>query len=211
MTSLYRKLPLPFLLLLAAFATGCDDDPITEDLPPVEAVLVENLPADPIDASTDRPVGTGKYTFFSLRENRVVPNADSASTMWDLAFNGTTILTNSGVSGPGEGGAVVVAHPFEEVVEAPADGAFLIDAEGAPAVASSPAGRWYNYNPTTHVVTPVPGRTIVVRTADGRYAKLRILSYYKDNPATIDSESVSRYYTFEYLFQPDGSRSLRAE
>ncbi len=200
-------------LLLFVLVAGCGDDPVSEDFPPAEALTVENLPADPMvnaDPVTGRPVGTGKYTLYSLRENRIVPNADSASTRWDLAFRATSVLVNGGVSGPGQGAAVVIARPFEEVTEAPADAEFLVDAEGAPAVASSQGG-WYNYNPATHVVTPVPGRTLVVRTADGRYAKLRIVSYYQDNPDEIDGSSSSRYYTFDYVFQPDGSRVLQPD
>ena len=205
----------PWTLTLAALAltlAACDDNPVDEGTDPIEATLIENLAADP-HTSTDpmgRPVGTGRYTLFSLRTGQIVANTDSATTNWDLAFNGTTILTNSGSSGPGNGGAVNVAAPFEKVTAAPADEEILVDEPGAPAIARSTAGNWYNYNPQTHVVTPVPGRTLVVRTADGRYAKVRILSYYRDMPETIDDESESRYYTFEYVFQPDGSRSLES-
>lgn len=198
-------------LCFFAVVSGCGDDPVSESLPLPEALTVADLPADPptqVDPVTGRPVGTGAYTYFSLRENEVVPEADSATTAWDLAFRGTTILTNSGTSGPGEGGAVLVAQPFEAVVEAPAAGAFAVDAEGAPATVSDEQGSWYHYNPATHVITPVPGRTLVIRTADGRYAKVRIVSYYKGNPDTVDADSASRYYTFDYVFQPDGSRTL---
>src|SRR5690606_24970224 len=143
---------------------GCDDDPLTDEFPPAAVETVENLPADPatgVDPNTGRGTGyTNRFTLYSLREHRIVPNADSASTQWDLAFRGTTILTNSGTSGPGQGGARIVAAPFEQVAEAPSDDAFLVDAAGAPATAGSDAGDWYNYNPTTHVVTPAPGRTL---------------------------------------------------
>lgn len=203
-----RVLPLLFAGLLA---TGCDDNPVDDDFEPVETVLVENLPADP-HTGTDpqgRPIGTGQFAFYSLRDDRTIPHADSATVDWDVAFNGTTILTNGGSSGPGNGGAIVVAEPFEAVLEAPVDDEILQDEPGAPAIARSPAGDWYNYSgPPAHLVTPVPGRTIVVRTADGRFAKIRILSYYQDAPDEIDATSASRYYTFEYVFQPDGSRSL---
>lgn len=209
----YNRLPAVLsLLLVLVLATGCEDDPVSETFPPPEALTVADLPADPnteVDPNTGRPTGaTGHFTLYSLREGEVVPNADSASTAWDLAFRGTTILTNSGTSGPGEGGAVLLTQPFEAVLEAPAADAFEVDSTGAPATVSEEAGSWYNYNPTTHIVTPVPGRTLVVRTADGRYAKVRILSYYKGNPDEITTESASRYYTFDYVFQADGSRSF---
>ena len=50
---------------------------------------------------------------------------------------------------------------------------------------------------------------LVIRTADGTYAKVRILSYYKGAPETPDvATDEARYYTFEFRHQPDGSRVL---
>ena len=57
-------------------------------------------------------------------------------------------------------------------------------------------------------ITPIAGRTIVLTTGEGGYAKVRILSYYRGNPATPSGDS--RYYTFEYVVQPDGSRDFQA-
>ena len=68
---------------------------------------------------------------------------------------------------------------------------------------------WYNYSSATNLIVPVAGRTIVLTTGDGDYAKVRILSYYQGNPATPDPQTdASRYYTFEYVVQPDGSRGF---
>ncbi|BBM69284.1 HmuY family protein [Rhodothermus marinus] len=221
-TRTFLLLSLTLVLLLAA----CDSSEPLDETTPVEAVRVEDLPADPTtpDPQTGRPVGTGRYTFFSLRTGEIVlrydepDRSDSASTAWDLAFQGTNILINGGTSGPGQGGAVVLEVPFDEVTEAPTDDQFRVDGvDECPngvkrAICPGSGNGWYNYDPTTHIVTPIPGRTIVVRTADGRYAKVRILSYYKGapDPGAIDPEAnPSRYYTFEYVFQPDGSRRLQ--
>jgi hypothetical protein len=67
---------------------------------------------------------------------------------------------------------------------------------------------WYNYNQTTNIISPIPGRVVLIKTADGKFAKMEILSYYKDAPAAPDATSPSRYFTFRYLYQPDGSRKL---
>ncbi len=197
------------LLLLVALP-ACGDDPVNEEEEPeVELVLVENLPADPTDLvdGDGRPIAaTGRFTLFSLRENKIIPNADSASTKWDLAFRTTIILINGGVSGPGSGAAQIVDGIFEEVLEAPAEG-WDIDTASRKAIPTGSGNGWYNYNPTGFTVTPIPGRVLLIRTADGKYAKVRILNYYKDAPATIDPFSdKERYYTFEYVFQPNGSR-----
>ena len=65
------------------------------------------------------------------------------------------------------------------------------------------------YSSGGYDLTPIPGRVLVIRTADGTYAKVRILSYYKGAPETPDAATdEARYYTFEFLHQPDGSRVL---
>lgn len=196
------------LLLLLVVVAGCDSTSPGDDFEMPEVTVAEDIPADPItgfDPVTGQPVGANEYTFYSLREDRMVPRSDSASTEWDIALKATTILTNSGTSGPGNGGAQVLETLFEDVTEAPASG-YATDAADAHAIPTGSGNGWYNYNPQTNLITPIPGRVIVVRCADGTYAKLRILSYYEGAPETPTSDDASRYYTFEYVHQPDGSR-----
>ena len=200
--------PLAILLLLFVAIAGCDSTSSDDDFEVPEVTVAEDVPADPVtgfDPVTGQPVGANEYTFYSLREDQVVPRSDSASTEWDIALKATTILTNGGTSGPGNGGAQVLETLFEEVAEAPASG-YATDAADARAIPTGSGNGWYNYNPQTNLITPIPGRVIVVRCADGTYAKLRILSYYKGAPDTPTADSESRYYTFEYVHQPDGSR-----
>ena len=102
----------------------------------------------------------------------------------------------------GHGGA------FEEVMEAPAEG-YATDSEAGNAIPTGSGNGWYNYNGQLNLITPIPGRVLVIKTADARYAKIRIISYYEGAPDTPDStQDTARYYTFEYVFQPDGSRTL---
>jgi hypothetical protein len=133
--------------------------------------------------------------------------ADSSSTEWDLAFQSTNVLVNGGASGPGSGAAYVAEKAFQEVTEVDTD-RLEPDGTSERAIPGGSGNGWYNYNPQTNVVSPLPGRTIVVRTADGdAYAKIRILSYYEgapDDPAQSNAES--RYYTFEYVMQDEGTR-----
>lgn len=211
MTSLSRFFPA-FLLVafLLSGLTACDSTVEEEDtFPDPELTVVEDLPADPFIGFGDdgRPIGNDTFTFYSLRENAVVPAEDSASTQWDIALKGTTILINGGASGPGDGAAQVVEGIFEEILEAPATG-WAVDSEAGPAIPTGSGSGWYNYNPATHIISPIPGRVLMIRTADGRYAKMRILSYYEGAPDTPDENSSGRYYTFEYVFQPDGSMDL---
>ena len=201
---------LALVLMLPALA-ACDSSETVLQPDPVQAEMVQDLPADPItgfDPDTGQPIGADVFTFFSLRTGEIVPNVDSASTAWDLGFKGTTILLNGGTSGPGDGAAQVVAGSFEEMTEAPADG-YVADTEDGNAVPTGSGNGWYNYNPPLNLITPIPGRVLVIKTADGRYAKVRILNYYEGAPDSPDpNQDTARYYTFEYVFQPDGSRAL---
>lgn len=164
-------------------------------------------------ADLDARGSDGHFTFFSLRENQLVPASDSASTDWDLAFRSTTILINGGASGPGTGGAVVLNDTsFAAVTEAPAAEAFVVDAGTEKTETAIPGGAgngWYAYDFVSGVVSPRPA-VLAIRTADGRYAKVEIESYYRGAPSTeeINPEEGFRYYTFRVAFQPDGSRRL---
>lgn len=210
------------LTFLSAFALiaalgACDDaNPVdTGEDPELEVQTVEDLPADPLVSTGEgRPEGTGKYTFFSLRDGEIVlrhdasNRADSASAEWDLAFQSTTIRVNGGTSGPGEGAAYVAEAAFEEVTEVETD-RLQSDTEEALAIPTGSGNGWYNYNANDNrIVRPIPGRTLVVRTADGDgYAKIRIVSYYEGAPEDpASSDASSRHYTFDYVYQPEGAR-----
>ena len=60
--------------------------------------------------------------------------------------------------------------------------------------------RWYRYGFFSHLLTPA-GNVYAIRTADLRYAKLEILSYYCPGP-------VAGCLTFRYVYQPDGTVRL---
>ena len=196
------------LLTLAAVGMACNDDVPKPIAPTLQATEVPNLDA----------TSTTKYTLFSFESGLTVANADSASTKWDIGFRGTTLIVNSGVSGPGAAGGQIVDGIFDELAVAPASG-FAQDSETEKAIKGS--GGWYTYTGTAsspnHAILPNAGKVIVVKTATGKYAKMEIISYYINNPSTTTAEFAdlttrpeSRYYTFRYLYQPDGSTNLEA-
>jgi hypothetical protein len=229
---------LPLLLLFALGLSACDSTDANTEPEPIQATLVTDVPADPPtgrDPSTGDAIDTDQFTLFSLRTGDIVlpydaaDRSDSASTAWDIGFRGTTIIVNGGTSGPGEGAAAIYTGTFEELTEVPEDLNLVADGAntcpgvvtpggtfpGAPyAICTGGGNGWYTYQGgAAPLITPTPGRVIVVRTADGRYAKVRILSYYRGNPdvsaegfSSLNEES--RYYTFEYVFQDDGTQSF---
>ncbi len=184
---------------------------------PLTATTVTDLPADTIIGVTaqGQPYGAGKYTFYSLEKNAKVPNTDSASTKWDLAFNGTKILTNGGTSGTGLGGAFVQVGLFDELKTISADSVFKTDNAPASYAVTYGSGKgWYTYDPIKNLITPLAGRVLVIKTASGKYAKVEMIAYYKGG-ATLaatatDAEKISkqRYYTFRFIYQPNGTKNF---
>jgi hypothetical protein len=194
------------------------DDNGGDTVQPLQTLTANDIVADTIIgvAPTGQPVGSGRFTFFSLERNAVVPSSDSATNRWDIGFRGTTIITNSGNSGPGQGGAFVFVGLFDDVLSVPSDSTFRVD--NAPSGYAIPLGSnraWYVYNPQTNLVTPIPGRVLVIRTATGKFAKVEILNYYRGGvtPPVTASDDVKtrnqRFYTFRFRFQPDGSRDFQ--
>ena len=214
-----KQILKPFLLLLtlSSILFSCTKEETTIEFP-VTAITVSNLPADTvlgINAVTGMPFSAGKYTFYSLERNAIVPNADSASTKWDLAFAGTKILINGGTSGTGLGGAFIYTGLFDNVKTISNDSVFKIDNAPASFAVTYGSGKgWYVYDQLTSLVTPLAGRVLVIRTASGKYAKLEIINYYKGGvtlPITAsdnDKLSKQRYYTFRYTYQPNGSKTF---
>ncbi len=145
-----------------------------------------------VDARDER-----EWRWFDFSRGAVV---ESAAGGWDLAFRRHDILVNGGEGFSGEGGAIALdGVSFDALSEAPEAG-----------YAGSAAGRdssntvfedWYDYGFTSHLLEPKPA-VYAIRTADGRYAKLQILSYYCP-------EAVSGCVTFRYAYQGSGARALR--
>ena len=208
------------LLAVTLISTSCDDPIAGNDgeEETSQTVTVEELAADPIQSTGEgRPSGTGRYTFFNLEDSSVVlssselDRADSSSTQWDIAFQATNILINAGTSGPGEGAGYVATEPFGALDTV--DESMLVTDDAAQGEFAIPPGSgdgWYNYSgPPNHTIAPIPGRTIVVRTADGeRYAKIRIISYYQGSPE-LPTDNPSRYYTFEYVLSAAGTPTFK--
>jgi hypothetical protein len=197
--------------------SSCDKNDTTTPVVNLEVKTVNDLIADTIIgiAGTGQPYGSGKYTFFSLEKNAAIASSDSATNKWDLGFRGTTIITNSGNSGPAQGGAFVYVGTFDDLKEVPADSTFKTDnAPASYAITTGSNKGWYIYNPTANLVTPIPGRVLLIRTATGKYAKVEILNYYKGgvtpDATASDNDKLKkqRYFKFRFIYQPDGTKKF---
>ena len=210
------KVKFGFAILLPALmiATACskDEDPAPEA---PKLTLTKQKAAD-LDGNVAK---TANFRFYDLKTGQfvAVDAADSATNKWDIAFNATTIIFNSGVSGPGNASAQIVQGTFNEIYEAPVNG-YKQDIAGNFAIPTGSDNGWYHYtfldNPQ-HAMLPIPGKINVMRMTDGKYAKLEILSYYKGNPDTSTPEFANlmtrpaeRYYTINYVVQMNGTRKF---
>ncbi len=165
-------------------------------------------PTVPVPADVGRAlVGPVLYTvdatspeawrYFSFRRGAVIE--EGGATGWDLAFRRYQVIANGGKAFVGRGGIRDLGPSrLDEVREVPETG--YAGNEGSEDPRNPAIAGWYRYGFFSHVLSPKP-HVWAVRTADGRYAKLEILSYYCSGarPGCL---------TFRYVYQGDGSTTV---
>ena len=201
------------VIMVSFIAVSCSEN--SDTLPDeVVAKQVVNLHAkETTDRSVDPAVASGEFVKFSFSKGAVTTDDN-----WDIAFRGTTILVNGGVATgitneperKKDAALVLVESVFSDVKTAPLDNAFKQDVIDALAL---PKTTWYSYDRTNHRIDPVAGKIIVVKTNDGHYAKMEIISYYKDMDSSNSADPVNsgaQYYTFNYVYNPNaGDKNLQ--
>ena len=193
-----------FVLAMIFLSCSKDDE---SNLIAVESETVLNLQA-PQTGGQGQPIG-GPFTKFDFETGAVT----TSDTEWDIAFRGTSIIVNGGASlgtidepqRTGDAAAYIADGTMASIEEVNTD-LFVQDSENGYAIPSGSGNGWYVYNPAQFLVTPIPGKILVFRTRDGRYAKVEILSYYKDAPENPDAfVDEGRHYTFNYVYQPNAN------
>lgn len=128
-----------------------------------------------------------RWSYVSLAIGGPVRRSDP----WDLAIRRFTIVSSDAAVDLG-------AVAFDDVRAAPA-GPWTRTAFG-PDMTNDALRRWYRYGFFSHLMTSA-GNVYAIRTADHRYAKIAILSYYCPGP-------VGGCLTLRYAYQPDGTIRL---
>jgi len=190
----------------------------------LSAIIVLSLSAckkdnsnPPIQAQTFEINSTGSTTwkYFSFASNDTVTIADpTSSTAWDLAFQRYRIKTNGGLSGSGSGSAANSYQKgqtgFDALKVVPDTTTFAQDASISIAVQQGYATyvvnpslyTWFSLEFATQGTQIVPTDYIyIVKTGTGKYVKVWFKSYYS-------TTNLSGYVTFQYKYQPDGSKNL---
>jgi hypothetical protein len=137
------------------------------------------------------------WRYFSFRRGAVV--AEPGPNDWDLAFRRFHIIANGGPGFTGAGGILDLGPVgFDGVRTVPPAG-YAANALG-PDPTNAAIARWYTYGFFSHLLMPKP-HVWAVRTADGRFAKIEIVSYYCPG-------MLAGCLTFRYVYQGDGSTAV---
>jgi hypothetical protein len=202
-------LALPFLGLATVFfapwlfpGTPVGNFTVT----PPNPIEVGNQLVGPVFYTLDARAAE-QWSYFDFSRGSAVDVPHQFGVDWDLAYQRHKILANGGATNPKGRGAILNLGQvtFDEVVEVPVEG-YVEDSIAAinPEAISTEnlaMKTWYHYNFLTHVLRPKPN-IYAIRTADGKYAKLRVISYY------CDGGRASGCFTIEYVYQGDGSRQF---
>ena len=169
------------------------------------------------------------WHFFSFAEGEVIGTCDAMDSLqneewrkrtdWDLAFHRQNVKSNSGVSGVGLGGILEYKQDvfdFDAVTEAPEDG-YLIDVadsviydmsqmmagniEYAHTGVNSVTKNWAVLVDMMSGLWSYAQTAFIVRTADGKYAKIHLMNFKSDRGA-------SGTVTMKYVYQSDGTINL---
>jgi hypothetical protein len=191
--------------LLAIFIgfTSCSDDDNDPVVLEIESDLVSNLYA-PQDGGFGEPI-SGDFTKFDFSTGATTTSA----TDWDIAFRGTSIIINGGMSSgatdePDRTGNAAAYFANSTLAGVTSVNTSLLEQDSVNGAVLSD---WYTYSgPPTHAINPTAGKIIVLRTRDGKYAKIEILSYYQDGQPNAEYNNY-RYYTFNYVYQPNNGET----
>ncbi|NND16429.1 MAG: hypothetical protein HKN89_08915 [Eudoraea sp.] len=196
------------LLVFSLILMGCSSDDEGPQLLQVQANTITNVFAPQSGGQGQGPI-MGEFTKFDFSSGTTT----TSNTDWDIAFRGTAIIINGGESlgttdepdRSGTGAAYIATGTFADVLNVTTS-ELVQDSSSGYAIPAGSGNGWYTYNPMANTIEPIPGRILVIRTRDNRYAKVEILSYYKDAPNVVTPEIAAndlRYYTFNYVYQPN--------
>lgn len=216
--SKFKYALLALIFPVSLIISSCGDTAIVEPDPPPASTL----PVDTIRNLNVPSSATGQFLYYSLSTKSILTGDDTATNKWDLAIQGTTIRINGGAlhTNGGLGAAICTGSPrynsiygltnFDTISVAPTTG---YGEDVTPTDLAIPTGTdngWYHYNSTDNVIEPIIGRVLLIKTGDGKYAKIEILSYYKDmTPDPMPNPMNFRWYTFRFSLQTDGSTKLK--
>jgi hypothetical protein len=119
-----------------------------------------------VDTVTIDASDSEAWRFFDFARRAILAPPDTAG--WDVAFRRFHIIAADAAAEAG-------AHAFDRLDRAPATG--YVTSTWGRDTTNAALRRWYDYSMLTHLLES-SRHAYVVRTRDGRYAKLEVLAYY---------------------------------
>lgn len=229
---MYKRTQWQWLVIMMMLTMACKKDDNNVTKPSYEdgvSTVIYDLAGDTEASVADGIEGKEKRPFksFYFKLSGKLQSWDSSDAFrqsgnWDLAFtdiyNALVYVNNGTAEGPGKGGSgkgliIGVDSAYSKVTTAP-DAATMASGnlrfagwDGYPQPYNT---GWYFYSLNTHLAVPIKNRTFIIRTADGKFAKLELINVYQGNPpAVTDLLWPAPYFTFRYYVQEDGSRNLK--
>lgn len=156
------------------------------------------------------------WIYYSLSQGKEVDSTDHTTSLtWDIAFNRYNVRTNSGQSGSGQGGAYDAgAVDFSSVMEANESGYIVDDTiqiveaftgQGVDFMTSTGNDVFKDCIEMKHgsngPAYEANDHVYVVKTANGKYAKVWIKGYYSQ-------DGTSGFINMKYSYQTDGGRTF---
>lgn len=221
------------MLALACASLSCSKEEVAPVLEDGKSSVIQDLAGDTgasvgdgVDGKEKRPFRTFLYSLTDKKQIWLNNAADSArymkTTDWDIAFtdiynsivyvNSGSIDKSPGFGGTAKGAIIKLDKAYDEVDAVPADANFdnnqgFVGWQGWPQTYNY---GWYNYSLTTHLAVPIKGRTFILKTASGNYAKLELINVYQGNPPVVTNlHWPAPYLTFRFFVQQDGSTNLK--
>ncbi|MBM4173229.1 MAG: hypothetical protein FJ212_02610 [Ignavibacteria bacterium] len=204
---------ITIFLLFAAFAlNSCSDDSPTNPGSNAEILTVKTI-------SGARPdTLTSKYLYFSFDTDDFISPSKDTTSDWDIRLpylygGGKTraidIVLNSGtINIAGKTVGKVVDTTFDLLKTAPEDALLKYDDATNRVISIAVDGTgMFTYEPASRTLNPAPQRTLVLKTKNGTYVKVQVMSLYKNQPVVPTMTSELGYYSFRYA--KSSNRNLR--
>ena len=155
-----------FLLLLGYLLASSLTRRTSATFAPREAVTTRRTAGQGPDTLTVDARDSEHWRFVDLERGRTLAPPDTAG--WDIAIRRFHVIASGAIADAG-------AIAFDSLARPPESG-YMTNSTGSDSI-NPGIRRWYSYGMLSHLLVP-KGHLYVVRTSEGRFARLELISYY---------------------------------